>query len=324
MTFSIQDKEQDKEEKILNPLSCCRLCPRNCRVNRLGGEQGFCGAPGEIVACRAALHFWEEPCLSGQNGSGAVFFAYCPLQCVYCQNESISRGKNPPASIQQPPISPERLTEIFFSLADQGAHNINLVTPTHFVPLIVPALEQAKKQGLSIPIVYNTSSYEQPETLRMLDGLVDIYLPDLKYYDTQWSRLLSQAPDYFPVACAAIDEMVQQAGPPVFNEQGLMEKGVIIRHLTLPSLLTDSKQVLTEIVRRWYPQVWVSIMRQYTPLPFIEKERYPFLKEKISDEHYDALVDYAVDLGVEQGFVQEGEAAAESFIPLFDGSGIYK
>lgn len=309
--------------QLQKSMSCCRLCPRNCGVNRLLGEQGYCGAPGEIIACRAALHFWEEPCLSGTGGSGTVFFAYCPLQCVYCQNYLISQGKTPPQS-NQPPISPERLTEVFFSLADQGAHNINLVTPTHFVPLIVPALETAKKQGLAIPIVYNTGSYEHPNTLKMLEGLVDIYLPDLKYYDAKWSRLLSHAPDYFPAACAAIDEMVRQVGQAVFGEDGLLQKGVIIRHLALPSLLADSKQVLAEIARRWYPTVWVSIMRQYTPLQLIDSPKYDFLQEKITDEHYEALIDYAVDLGIEQGFIQEGEAAAESFIPIFDGTGISK
>ena len=304
-------------------LSCCKLCPRNCGANRLSGEQGYCGAPGEMIACRAALHPWEEPCLSGTGGSGTVFFAYCPLQCVYCQNHLISQGKKPPQS-NQPPISPERLVEVFFSLADQGAHNINLVTPTHFVPLIVPALEIAKTQGLSIPIIYNTSSYEHPDTLRMLEGLVDIYLPDLKYYDAKWSRLLSHAPDYFSVACAAIDEMVRQVGPAVFDNAGLLQKGVIIRHLALPSLLSDSKQALKEIARRWYPKVWVSIMRQYTPLHLTDKPEYAFLQEKITDSHYDTLVDYAIDLGIEQGFIQEGEAATESFIPIFDGTGIYK
>ena len=304
-------------------LSCCQLCPRHCGVNRLQGARGYCGAPGEIIACRAALHFWEEPCLSGTRGSGTVFFAYCPLQCAYCQNYLISQGKTPPES-NQPPISPERLAEVFFSLADQGAHNINLVTPTHFVPLLVPALASAKKQGLNIPIVYNTSSYECPETLSMLDGLIDIYLPDLKYYDAKWSRLLSHAADYFPMACTAIDEMVRQVGIPIFTQDGILQRGVIIRHLALPGLFSDSKRVLKEIVRRWYPKVWVSIMRQYTPLPIIDNPRYGFLQEKITDEHYDALVDYAIDLGIEQGFIQEGEAAAESFIPLFDGTGIYK
>ncbi|MCI8335818.1 MAG: radical SAM protein [Peptococcaceae bacterium] len=315
--------QQNQKENLYQTLTCCQLCPRHCKVNRLQGARGYCGAPGEIIACRAALHFWEEPCLSGTRGSGTVFFAYCPLQCVYCQNYLISQGRTPTESNQRP-ISPERLVEVFFSLADQGAHNINLVTPTHFVPLLIPALEQAKKQNLSIPIVYNTSSYECLETLNMLDGLIDIYLPDLKYYHSKWADLLSHAPDYFPTACTAIDEMVRQVDTPLFDADGILQKGVIIRHLTLPSLLSDSKRVLEEIVRRWYPKVWVSIMRQYTPLPIIDHPRYSFLQEKITDEHYDALVDYAVDLGIEQGFVQEGEAAAESFIPLFDGTGIHK
>ena len=312
--------QQQKE----NTMSCCTLCPRNCGVNRAIGQTGFCGAPKDIIACRAALHFWEEPCISGEQGSGTVFFAYCPLQCVYCQNSSISRGKRPLGS-NLPPVSSERMAEIFFSLADQGAHNINLVTPTHFAPQIAAALQIAKNQGLSIPIVYNTSSYEHPDTLRMLEGLVDIYLPDLKYYDSQYGKLLSHAPDYFPVACAAIDEMVRQVGTAVFNQAGMMQKGVIIRHLTLPTLLDDSKRVLAEIARRWYPKVWVSIMRQYTPLATIPSgAKYDFLRATITDEHYDKLIDYAVDLGIEQGFVQEAEAAAGSFIPIFDGSGILK
>lgn len=304
-------------------MASCALCPRNCRVNRTGEERGFCGAPGEIVAVRAALHHWEEPCLSGTCGSGTVFFAYCPLQCVYCQNHLISQGKNPPGS-NLPPISPQRLAEVFLALQEQKAHNINLVTPTHFVPQIAIALEQAKSQGLSIPVIYNTSSYEHPQTLKMLEGLVDIYLPDLKYYHSEWAKKLSAAPDYFSIACTAIDEMVRQVGEAVFDEAGVMQKGVIIRHLTLPTLLWDSKKVLEEIYRRWYPKVWVSIMRQYTPLAILAGKPYEFLQTKVSDQQYDALVDYAVELGIEQGFTQEGEAAEESFIPLFDGEGIFK
>ena len=299
----------------------CTLCPRACHVNRKQGEKGFCGAPAEIVACRSALHFWEEPCLSGERGSGTVFFAYCPLQCVYCQNYAISKGKTPPQA-NLPPISPERLAEIFINLQEEEkAHNINLVTPTHFVPRIAKALEQAKKQGLHIPVVYNTSAFEYPETLRILEGLVDIYLPDFKYASSEYSRKYSHAENYFAVACCAIDEMVRQVGTPVFDQEGMMKQGVMIRHLTLPGLLEDSKKVLHTIYDRWYPHVWVSLMRQYTPLATVAD--FPELQEKISDGQYDALVDYAIDLGITQGFMQEEEAAAESFIPLFDGTGIF-
>lgn len=320
MTAFYRGISQQRQQQIKTAMTDCHLCPRNCHVNRSLGQKGFCGAPAEMIACRSALHFWEEPCLSGTQGSGTVFFAYCPLQCVYCQNYAISEGQNPPQS-NLPTISPQRLAEVFLSRQEEKAHNINLVTPTHFVPQIAAALEIAKKQGLTIPIIYNTSSYEWTETLSMLDGLVDIYLPDLKYAAPQYSKRYSHAADYFTIATHAIDEMVRQVGNPIFNSEGMMRKGVIIRHLVLPGLTTDSKKILHTIYTRWYPKVWVSIMRQYTPLAIAAD--YPELQERISDAQYDEIVDYAADLGITQGFIQEGEAAADSFIPIFDGTGIF-
>lgn len=218
-------------------MSDCVLCPRACHVNRLAGQTGYCGQTAELMAARASLHYWEEPCISGTSGSGTVFFSGCNLRCVFCQNHNIALGKAGQV------IAPEHLAEIFLQLQEQGANNINLVTPTHFLPQIVIALEQAKQQGLHLPIVYNTGSYESPEALRHLEGLVDIYLPDLKYFSPELSTSYSHAPDYFEAACAAIAEMYRQVGNPVINEDtGLMQRGLIVRHLLLPGQTKDSKR----------------------------------------------------------------------------------
>lgn len=291
----------------------CALCPRMCGVNRDEGK-GHCGVGSTLKVARAALHQWEEPCLSGERGSGTVFFSGCPLGCVYCQNRAISRGE---AGVE---ITVERLAEIFLELEQKGAHNINLVTPTHYLEGIIPALEQAKAQGLSLPVVYNTSGYERVESLRRLEGLVDIWLPDLKYADEARAARYSRAADYFPVAVAAIDEMVRQQRTPVLDEQGMMKKGVMIRHLLLPGGLEDSKAVLTHVRRRWGDQVYCSIMSQYTPVPGLEP--WPELNRTVTEEEYDQLVDHAVEIGITQGFIQEGGAAEESFIPAFNGEGV--
>ena len=295
----------------------CTLCPRNCTVDRKNGEKGICGQTAELKVARAALHFWEEPCISGMTGSGTVFFSGCSLHCVFCQNESIANGtvgKN---------ITIERLAEIFFELEKQGANNINLVTPGHFIPQIREALLLAKKQGLSLPIVYNTSSYETVEALRSLDGLIDIYLPDFKYMSSELSAKYSHAADYAKVAKAAIAEMVRQTGMPVFDEngeEGLIKRGTIVRHLTLPGCMEDSKEILKYLHDTYGEQIYISIMNQFTPLENVAA--YPELNRKITEEEYEELVDYAIDLGIEQGFIQEGETAEESFIPDFDCQGI--
>ncbi len=306
----------------------CNLCPRNCNVNRKIGEIGYCGQPYEIVASRAALHMWEEPCISGERGSGTVFFSGCPLRCVYCQNHSIALGK------VGKNISVRDLSQIFLNLQEQKANNINLVTPTHFVPPIIEALRNARASGLNIPVVYNTGSYERPETIKMLEGHVQVYLPDLKYFDSNMARRYSNAADYFKAATAAISEMVRQCKTPIFSgeeaakgligegvvEEGIMLSGVIVRHLLLPGGLADSKKIIKYLYETYGNDIYISIMNQYTPVNSLEK--YPELNRTVTEAEYDELVDYAIELGVENGFIQEGETAKESFIPEFDMEGI--
>ena len=337
----------------------CMLCPRECGVKRKTGEMGVCGQTAAIKAARAALHMWEEPCISGQNGSGTVFFSGCNLGCIFCQNHNIATGK---AGIE---ISIERLAEIFLELQEKGANNINLVTAGHFVPQVVGALKMAKQQGLYLPVVYNTSSYEKVETLRLLEGYVDIYLPDLKYVDSAISSRYSHAADYFTCASAAIAEMVRQVGEPEFvferaagkegssvefladekkkileqqnnmifdaaeyqerseaGESLLMRKGVIVRHLVMPDCVEDSKRVISYLLKTYGGQIFISIMNQYTPLP--QCREYPELSRRVTEAEYDAVVDYAIELGIENGFIQEGDVAEESFIPEFDGEGIVR
>lgn len=294
---------------MLELLEKCGLCPRNCQVNRTREEKGFCKAGYNPRVARAALHFWEEPCISGSSGSGTVFFSYCSLGCVFCQNYEISQEH-----IGQD-ITIERLSTVFLELQQQGAHNINLVTPTHYVPQIIEALRSAKSKGLTIPIVYNSSGYETVETIKLLDKHIDIYIPDMKYFDEKYSGKYSYAPDYFKVASKAIEEMVRQVGPPVFDNSGLMKKGVVIRHLMLPGLMFDSKKVIDYLYRKYGNDVYLSIMNQYTPLKNVKE--YTELNRTLNPGHYEALVEYAAALGIENAFVQEGETAKESFIPPF-------
>lgn len=342
---------KETEERLRD----CTLCPRSCHVNRLEGQAGYCGQTAELKAARAALHYWEEPCISGTAGSGAVFFSGCPLRCSFCQNHDIAVGRAGKI------VSEERLAEIFLELQDRGANNINLVTPTHFAPQIAEALYRAKGMGLHIPVVYNTSSYEKVSTLKLLEGLVDIYLPDLKYASASLAGCLSNAPDYFEVAKAAIEEMARQVGEPVFlapdgrrlnaqqmndacveQEEGqtagdadfLMLRGVIVRHLVLPGQETDSRRVLSYLHKTYGNRIYISIMNQYTPMPgigtWIEGKKalgedaalFGELNRKVTEAEYERLVDYAIDIGVENGFLQEGDTAEESFIPAFDGEGI--
>ena len=294
----------------------CRLCPRNCGADRLSGKKGYCGAGAEILVARAALHMWEEPCISGSEGSGAVFFSGCSLGCVFCQNRSISRGE------RGEKISAERLAQIMLELQDQKANNINLVTAGHFVPQIAAALALAKEQGLRIPVVYNSSGYEKAETLGMLSGLVDVYLPDFKYMDPELAAAYSRAPDYVETAKAALREMVSQTGLPMFDERGMITRGVIVRHLLLPGHVADSRRVVEYLFKTYGNRIYISLMNQYTPIPAVAAD--PLLSRKVTKREYDRLVDYALSLGVEQGFIQEGETAKESFIPEFDGEGVMK
>lgn len=295
-------------------LSDCTLCPRHCHVNRLLGQAGYCGQT-TLKAARASLHMWEEPCISGTAGSGTVFFSGCNLRCIFCQNYHIALGE---AGRE---ISTKHLAEIFLSLQAQGANNINLVTPTHFVPQILLALQSAKEHGLTIPIVYNSSGYESTETLRLLEGYVDIYLPDFKYMDPALSLKYSHAQDYFTKAKESLAEMVRQAGSPVFDPAtGLMKRGVIVRHLLLPGHTKDSKKILRYLHTTYENQIFISIMNQYTPLPQVKE--LPELNRRVSPAEYERVLDFALRIGIENGFFQEGETASDSFIPEFDERGL--
>lgn len=297
----------------------CRLCPRDCRVNRLAGMRGRCGVTGRVRVARAALHMWEEPCISGEQGSGTVFFVGCGLGCVYCQNREIASGQ------AGKEISVSRLAEIFLKLQEKGADNINLVTAGHFLWAVIRALEEAKRGGLRIPVVYNSGGYERAEAIARLEGLVDIYLPDVKYMSEELSARYSGAGDYFAVASAALAEMVRQveAAEPagaVFDENGMMQKGVIVRHLLLPGCLADAKRIVRYLYETYGDRIFISLLNQYTPLAHMAA--WPELNRRVTRREYDALVDYAIGLGVENGFIQEGDTAKESFIPPFDKEGV--
>ncbi len=292
----------------------CILCPRECHVNRAAGKIGYCKETDELVVARAALHMWEEPCISGEEGSGTVFFSGCAMGCIYCQNHNIASGKAGKT------ISIERLAEIFIELQDKKANNINLVTPSHYIPQIVDAIKLARRKGLHIPIVFNCSGFEKVETLKLLEGYIDVYLPDLKYMDNEPAIKYSNCKDYFLYASRAIEEMVAQVGLPSFDDRGIMKKGVIVRHLTLPGYLEDSKKIIKYLNETYGDSIYISIMNQYTPLDTVK--RYPELNRRITEEEYDILVDYAIELEIENGFIQEGETATESFIPEFNEEGV--
>ena len=292
----------------------CNLCPRECNVDRGLGKIGFCKVPNHIKVARAALHFGEEPCISGEEGSGTVFFSGCNLRCVYCQNRKIAEG------VFGKEVTVERLVAIFLELQEKGANNINLVTPSHYVLQIVKALKMAKEQGLTVPIVYNSSAYEKVEVLRLLEGLVDVYLPDFKYMDAMLSKKYSNAKDYPNVAKAALKEMVRQVGEPKFDERGILINGVVVRHLVLPGYTKESKSVIQYLYETYGNHIYISILSQFTPLKGLEE--YPELNRKLREEEYNEVVDYAIEIGVENGFIQEGDVAEESFIPDFDGQGV--
>ncbi|MBQ8592211.1 MAG: radical SAM protein [Lachnospiraceae bacterium] len=298
----------------------CTLCPRNCSVDRMIGKTGYCGQTDKIYVARAALHMWEEPCISGEEGSGTVFFCGCPLRCIFCQNHKIALGKEENGEKIGKEISIVRLKEIFLELQTKGANNINLVTGTHYIPQIAKALSLAKAEGLIIPVVYNTSGYERVESLRLLEGLVDIYLPDMKYVSKELSKEYSNAENYFEVASKAIEEMVRQVGEPIFDDRGLIKKGVIVRHLVLPGSTKDSKAVFDYLWNAYGNRIYISIMNQYTPMQQIKN--HPLLSRKVTKREYQKVVDYALSLGWENGFIQEGETAKESFIPGFNGVGV--
>ena len=268
----------------------------------------------KVKISRAALHMWEEPCISGERGSGTVFFSGCNMKCVFCQNKDISHegfGKE---------ITVEHLADIFLRLESQGALNINLVTPTHYTLQIIQAVKLAKAKGLTLPILYNTSSYEKAETIKMLAGIVDIYLPDFKYFDNKTAKKYSSAPDYVEYSKAAIEEMVRQQPECVFDENGIIQKGVIVRHLVMPGQAESAKKAVKYLYDTYGDKIFISIMSQYTPCT--DLSAYPEINRKLTREEYDDVVNYAVDIGVENGFIQEGESASESFIPPFNLEGV--
>ncbi len=294
---------------MIDLLNNCRLCPRNCGVDRLSGNLGFCGGGIDVKVARSALHFWEEPCISGTKGSGTVFFSGCTLKCIFCQNHKISRAQ------MGEEISNERLAELFLEQQENGALNINLVTPTHYAVQIIEALDIAKSRGLKIPIVYNTSGYEKYETIKALDGYIDIYLPDFKYFSDKYAISYSNAPKYFEYASKSLEEMVRQTGSVKFDSNGIALTGTIVRHLMLPGLLFDSKKVLDYLYRTFSDDIYISIMNQYTP---IKAANLPVnLQKKVSWEYYNCLLDYAVNIGIKNAYVQDKETADESFIPEF-------
>ena len=337
-------------------FASCTLCPRRCHANRLAGETGYCGQTAQLRAARAALHMWEEPCISGAVGSGTVFFSGCNLRCVYCQNHDIALGQTG----KEIPV--KRLAEIFLELQQKGAANINLVTPTHYIPLIAYALEQARLNGLSLPVIYNCSGYESVDALQMLEGLVDIYLPDLKYVSCELSAKYSHARDYFEMAKLSLAEMFRQVGRPLFYDPTdipddacltsanpphpdvshalstrshagsatpaavyppdtpLLQRGMLVRHLVLPGLVGDSKKVLHYLHDTFGNDIYVSIMCQYTPLPHVAD--IPELNRRVTPAEYQRVVDYCLRLGMENVYIQEGDVAQESFIPPFDLSGL--
>lgn len=315
ITYTSPIKKRQHQKAAERSGMGCRLCPRECNADRENGQKGYCKETASLRVARAALHMWEEPCISGDTGSGTVFFSGCPLHCIFCQNSAISE------SAAGKTITPKRLAGIFLELQEKGARNINLVTPTHFVPQIISALKTAKADGLSLPIVYNTGGYEKVKTLRLLEGLVDIYLPDCKYVSSGLSARYSNAPDYFSTASAAIAEMFRQVGKPVFDEEtGLMKRGLIVRHLLLPGHLADSKKVMDYLYQTYHDTIYISIMNQYTPMRIFPD--MPELNRHVSHKEYNALVDYCLSIGIENGFIQEGETASESFIPSFDLEGV--
>ncbi len=289
-------------------LDKCNLCPRGCKVNRNKGELGFCRAGNKIKIARYSLHMWEEPCISGKKGSGTIFFSNCNLKCIYCQNYYISTLNNGNE------YTTNEFADICLELQNRGANNINLVTPTLYIPLIIDGIKKAKKNGLTIPIIYNTSSYENVETIKLLKGIIDVYLPDLKYIDNDISKKYSGIDNYFEIATKAIQEMYNQQPKCVFDKNGIIKKGVIVRHLLLPNMENDSKKILKYLYDKYKDNIYISIMNQYTP---IRKLKYKELNKKIDEKIYDDVIDYAWNIGIRNAFTQEDGTQSESFIPNF-------
>lgn len=300
--------------KNMNKYENCLLCPRKCGINRAAGQTGVCGVSAEIRVARAALHYWEEPCISGEKGSGAVFFSGCSLHCVFCQNREISDGKVGKI------ISKERLRDIFLELKAKGANNINLVTPGQYIPDIVWAVRDARRYGMELPIVYNTSGYENADELKQLEGIVDVYLPDFKYMDSALSAKYSRAKDYPSVAKQAISEMVRQQPKVVIDDAtGLIQKGVIVRQLLLPGHVNDAKAIFKYLHDTYQDSIYISMMSQFTPIALKD---YPEINRTVTRREYERLIDYAIKIGITNAFIQEGNVAKDSFIPAFDCEGV--
>ena len=299
--------------KMLNFLKSCELCPRRCKVDR-NVELGFCQAGEKIRVALVSLHEWEEPCLSGKSGAGTIFFSNCNLKCVFCQNFKISSenfGKD---------ISVERLTEIFLEQQERGAANIELVTPSHYTPQICLALDAAKKFGLNLPVVWNSNGYELPETLELLKNRVDVFLPDFKYFDSKISNSFSGVKDYFEVASVAVKKMFDLVGEVKFNSQGLLIRGVLVRHLILPNFRSDSMKILDWLYKTFGDKIFISIMNQYTPI--FHASDFPQLDRKLTTFEYKSVIRHAEQLGIKNCFIQVGKTASEEFIPNFDFTGV--
>ena len=294
----------------MQKLTTCTLCPHNCKINRQEGKKGRCKATNKVQIALYSIHQYEEPCISGQNGSGTIFFSNCNLNCIFCQNYEISQqGKGKEISI-------EELAKILLTQQERKAENINLVTPTSYVPQIIEAIKIAKNKGLKIPIVYNTNSYENIETIKMLKGYIDIYLPDLKYADNLLAKKLSNVDNYFETATQAIQEMYKQVGNPILNEKGVMQKGMIIRHLVLPNYIENSKNVLNWIHENLPKEVYVSIMAQYFPTYKAKEDEK--LSRKLTKNEWNEILKHINTLGIENGYVQELGEHEEEYVPKWD------
>lgn len=297
---------------MIEKLSSCTLCPHNCKVNRLSGNVGRCKCDDTLKIALASLHYFEEPCISDKNGSGTVFFSNCNLNCKYCQNYEISQqGKGKTITVNE-------LSDIFLKQQENGANNINLVTPTSYVYHIIEALDIAKEKGLKIPIIYNTNGYENMETIQMLKGYIDIYLPDLKYYSNELSKKYSGIDNYFNIASNAIKKMYEQVGAPVFDENGIIKKGVIIRHLVLPNHILNSKHILNWISKNFSKDIYVSVMAQYFPTYKAKEDN--LINRKLTKKEFKEIEKYLYSLNLENGYIQEIGENEENFVPKFDYS----
>ena len=301
-------------EDRIKTLTSCRLCPRKCGVDRIHGKTGYCGMDGQVRVARAALHMWEEPCISGKKGSGAVFFTGCGLRCCFCQNHNIAIGKSGKI------ITVNRLADIFLELEQKGAANINLVTATQYVPQVIEALEKARDKGFHLPVVYNSSGYESISTIRSLEGYVDVYLPDFKYAEEELAADYSNAQEYPTTAKLALKEMVRQTGDCVFDRDGYMIRGTMVRHLILPGHTKNAIKVMEYLKKTYGDHIFISIMNQYTPV--FKQEKYKELNRKVTVREYEKVLNAALELGISNGFFQEGDTAKESFIPDFDYEGV--